>query len=265
MKDNISCEHLQDYLSSFSLIYQCDTVKNGALRFATPFTYPNGSYIDLFFKRKHGLFDTYILSDYGQTFNYLLDIGFNLWATKKRRQFVTDICYSLNVRYAQNMFEVEILDSELPSLSDFIVRLTQACIRIADLSFTQRLQTYGTFDAEVEEFIALSDLDYETEPIDLIGIYDKPVKVDFKVKGIRTSSLIQTWSPRNPNISHTTSNEIFRRWHDLNNYRTMYQFVTVVDETDSTYRPDDLAVLYEYSQVFSFPTEREPFRETISV
>lgn len=264
MSDNINCEHLQEYLSSFSLIYQCDIVKNGALRMATPFTYPNGSHIDLFFKQKSTLLDTYILSDYGQTYNYLLDIGFNLWATKKRRHFVTDICQSLGVYYIYNQFEVEILQSELSNLSDFVVRLAQACIRITDLSFTQRLQTYGTFDSEVEEFIALSELEYETEPPDLIGIYDKPVKIDFRVKGQRTQSLVQTWSPRNPNSSHTSSNEIFRRWHDLNNYRPSYQFVTVVDETDSTYRPDDLSILYEYSTVFSFPTEREPFRETIS-
>ena len=264
MTNELSCGHLQEYLSGFSLIYQCDVVKNGALRIATPFTYPNGSHIDLFFTRKAGLFNTFILSDYGQTFYYLLDTGFNLWATKKRRQFVTDICYNLNIHYIQNMFEVEILETELSNLSDFIVRLTQACIRITDLSFTQRLQTYGTFDAEVEEFIALTELDYETEPTDLIGIYDKPVKVDFRVQGVRTNSLIQTWSPRNPTISHTSSNEIFRRWHDLNNYRQTSQFITVVDETDSTYRSDDLSILYEYSTVFVFPTEREPFRDTIS-
>lgn len=261
----INCDNLKEYLSSFSLIYQCDIVKSGALRFATPFTYPDGSHIDLFFTSKDDLFDRYVLSDYGQTYYYLLDMGFNLWATKKRRQLVTDICTNLGVRYNQNVFEVEILNTELSKLSEFIVQLTQTCIRITDLSFTQRLQSYGTFDADVEEFIALAELDYEPSPSDLIGIYQKPVKVDFRVSGIRTNSLIQTWTPRNPNISHATSNEIFRRWHDLGNYRQTYQFVTVVDDVDSTYRQDDLAILYEYSSVFNFPSQRDPFRDAISV
>jgi hypothetical protein len=261
----VTCETLPKYLESFSLVYACDVVKNGAIRIATPFTYPNGSHIDLFLKSKGDLFDSYILSDYGQTADYLAEMDFNLWATKKRRQTVTDICYSLGVRYNANMFEIEVINDDLKNLPTHMVRLTQACIRITDLSFTHRLQTYATFDAEIEEYIALNDLYYETEPQDLIGVYKKPVKVDFKVKGKSSRSLVQTWSTRNPYTSHTLSNEIFVRWLSLQPYKQSYQFITVYDDTSLSARDDDFARLYETSTVFAFPTQREQFRETISL
>jgi hypothetical protein len=130
--NTFGCEKLKEYLSSFSLIQECDIVKNGAIRFATPFTYPNGSYIDLFLQPKNDLLKSYILSDYGQTYYYLQDSGFNIWGTKKRSQFVTDICESLGVRYKQGMFEIEFGEDNLPQISNFIVRLTQTCIRVTD-------------------------------------------------------------------------------------------------------------------------------------
>ena len=190
-------------------------------------------------------------------------MGFNLWTAKKRRQYVIDICGSLEIKYRQNMFEVEILESELPNLSEFIVRLTQACIRITDLSFTQKLQTFATFETEIEEFIDLAELPYESDPPDLIGSYGKPVKVDFKVSGHRINSLIQTWSTRQTYTAHTTSNEIYVRWLALKSFRDSYQFITVYDDSSPNAREDDYARLFESSEVFAFPTQREQFLEAI--
>jgi hypothetical protein len=261
----ITCDNLQEYVRNFSLVNACDFVKSGALRIATPFTYPNGSHIDLFLAPKERLFTSFILSDYGQTYEYLLNMGFDIWGTKRRRQIITDdICRGLGVRYSQNMFEVEILPDELNSLSSFMVRLAQACIRVADLSFTQRLQTYATFETEVEEFIAINDFSYDVEPPDLIGIFNKPVKVDFRVQGKRISSLVQALSSRNPTSAHTSANELFVRWNDLQNYRNTYQFITVYDDASTSMRDDDIARLNQWSTVFGFPHQREQFRETLA-
>jgi hypothetical protein len=262
--ETLDCTTLKQTVAKFSLVRSCDVVSDGAFRIATPFIYPNGSRIDVFLKPTNDLYKSYILSDYGQTSQYLYEMGFNLTATKKRRQIIDDICKGLGVKYKSGFFELDFGAVDLDSLSDYIVHLSQACIRVADLSFTQRLQSYATFESEVEEFIALTELEYDTEPIDLIGIHDNPVKVDFRVKGHKVSSLIQTWSTRNISVSHITSTDIFAKWYDLQNYRSVYQFITVYDDTHSSFRAEDLARLDDYSTVFGFPQQREQFREAIN-
>lgn len=262
---NVNCKNLTEYVSTFSLVQDCDIVKNGAIRITTPFTYPNGSFIDVFLKPNNDLYSSYTLSDYGQTAQYLYEMGFNLTATRKRLQTIDDVCRTLGTKYKSGFFEIEFGDDNLNNLSNFIVNLSQTCIRIADLSFTQRLQTYATFDDDIEEFIEVSGLEYEVSPDNLIGVYEKPVKVDFRVLGNNSKSLIQTWSTRNSYQSHLASNEIYVRWLALNNYLSSYQFITVYDDNENSLRDDDFSRLYETSTVFGFPNQREQFRETISV
>jgi hypothetical protein len=84
------------------------------------------------------------------------------------------------------------------------------------------------------------------------------------VKGLKTQSLVQTWSTRNISIAHTGSNEIFRRWYELKPHQTEYQFITVYDDVHSAFKPEDLAILHDYSNaVFAFPTQRESFGDAI--
>ncbi len=129
----LTCENIKEYIRSFSLVISCDTVKNGALRIVTPFNYPNGSYIDLFLTHSGDLSDNYILSDGGLTSDYVADMQFNLWATKKRRILIEDICQSLNIRQSEGQFEILISPEDIEQFHNPIVRLAQACIRISDL------------------------------------------------------------------------------------------------------------------------------------
>jgi len=259
----INCENLREFVRGFSLVHSCDVVGNGMLRIATPFKYPNGSQIDLFLKRTAPLFPSYVLTDYGQTADYLMDMQVKLWATKKRRLLLDDICSSLDVEHHAGQLEIPLEVDTLPDLSHAIVRLAQACIRVADLAFTQRLQLAGTFQEEVEEYIASTNLLYEPE-ITLIGTYGKEVKVDFLVHGKKVTSLIQTLSTPSPASAHVASLEVFRRWYDLAPHRTTNQFITLYDTTNRVFRDDDLSRLHDLSVVLGFPDQEEQFKEAIA-
>src|SRR5215218_241880 len=156
----IDCDNLKEFVQSFSLVNNCDRINNGALRIATPFNYPNGSQIDLFLEVSSDMFNDYILSDYGMTANYLLDMQIKPWAAKKRRLLIDDICSVLGVAYSAGKLQIHIDQKDLSDLPHAMVRLAQACIRVADLSFTQRLQIIGTFQEEVEEFISENNFSY---------------------------------------------------------------------------------------------------------
>jgi len=257
----VNCGNIKEYIKSFSLVKECDEIKSGALRIATPFNYPNGSHIDLFLIKNNDLFSNYILSDFGQTSDYAADMQFNLWATKKRRTIIDDICQSLNVTQSDGQFEIQLTHKDFTQFYNPIVRLAQACIRISDLVFTQRLTISGTFQEEVEEFLAVSHLKYEPDIV-IKGDFDNEVKLDFKVYGENVISLVQTLSAGTN--SHTVSNEIFRRWYDIKSYKNSNQFITVYDQSYSTYRDDDIKRLSELSVVLGFPKEQEQISESLA-
>lgn len=257
----INCEKTKEHIRSFSLVKECDAIQSGDLRIATPFNYPNGSAIDLFITRGDDLFKNYILSDFGQTSDYVSDMQFNLWATKKRRDIINDICESLNVTQSDGQFEIKLDDKGLTCLSDAIVRLAQVCIRVSDLLFTQRLVSSGTFTEEIEDFLSIKDLIYEPDVI-VKGEFDNDVKIDFKVSGKSITSLIQTISTGTN--SRVVSNEVFKRWFDIQSHRDSNQFITIYDQTYKNYHEDDIARLSKFSTVFGFPREQDQISEVIN-
>lgn len=261
-RPRVDCQSLKEIVSKFSLVEDCDIVSSGALRIATPFNYPNGSQVDLFLEHSNDLFPQYILSDYGLTANYLLDMHINAWSTSKRRQLIQDICETLEVDLDTGVFRIS-LGQDITSLSSAIVRLAQACIRVSDLSFTQRLQSSATFQENVEEFIAGADLPYESEPV-LVGALGNPVKVDFRVKGAKVISLVQTLSAPNPVNAHPKSVEVFTRWFDLQSHNGQrHQFVSVFDTVNS-FKGYDLERLSLVSTVVGFPEEQEALKEILA-
>lgn len=233
------------------------------LRISTPFNYPNGSQIDLFLYPSGELFGGYIISDYGMTADYLLDMQIKFWATKKRRLLIEDICTSLKVDHHAGVFQVRLQD-DLSDLSMSIVRLAQACIRVTDLSFTQRLQISGTFLEDVEEFLTMADLPYESD-VELVGSYGKVVKVNFRVVGKTVTSLVQTLSFSTIPNAHVAANEVFRKWWDLRPHHNSHQFLTIYDAQNSrAIKEEDIERIAEFSTILTFPDEQDQIQETLA-
>src|SRR5262245_48548493 len=201
----LHCEDILALLGSFSLVKQCDALRDGTLRIATPFQYPNGSFIDVFLQEtknlpdsKRTLFAGHLLSDLGQTATYLLDLHIKIAATKKRRQIVQDVCQGLGVELQRGELMVRIEGGALNgTLASSIFNLSQACLRVADLSFTQRFTTPLAFKDEVEEFLNQAEFQYETDVI-LTTKFHKDVVIDFRVQGPKKPSLVKTVSASNP-------------------------------------------------------------------
>lgn len=262
----IDCNALKGMATSLALVTACDVIKNGMLRLATPFQYPDGSQIDLFLGTPPGLvFDDFRVTDLGQTTGYLFDLQLKPWATLRRKQIVEDVCRTLGVVQDGGELLVRLRNEELmtSSLSGAMVRVAQACIRIADIAYTQRLRAPASFKDEVEEFISSDGIEVETGTI-LRGRFDKDVPVDFRTRGRRVKSLILTLSTQNNAAAHGVSNEVFRKWYDLEPQRAGYQFLTLFDSTNNSIRDDDLARIGDLSTVLAFPAQQDAVMEAIA-
>lgn len=252
---------LREMVEGFSLVKACDRVKNGMLRIATPFQYADGSHIDLFLEQD--LTQEWKLTDMGQTIAYLLDLHVKPWSSKRRDQAVTDICQALGVQKEDAQLYRRIPANEPSVFTDSLVRLAQACIRVADIALTQRFRMVSAFRDEVEEFVATIDVPYET-PYVLAGRFRKDVEVDFMVQGQVTKSLILTLSTQNAAAAHGLCNEVFRKWYDLSDHRQSHLFVTAFDTTTDVFRHDDLSRIRDVSSVLGFPAEVDALQEMLA-
>jgi Domain of unknown function DUF1828 len=263
-----NCETIKSSFENFSLVRSCDVMRNGMLRLETPFQYMDGSKIDVFVGAYHpnGTGDVLgrtIISDVGQTVAMLLDMHIKPWTTKRRKEIVSEICRSLDVSQDGGTFFILLKPEELGELSSAIVRLSQACIRVSDLALNQRGRIVGQFKEDVEEVLDAADLEYEAG-IALEGRYNKPVQLDFKISGKRRVALVQTLSTLNPTASHSLSNELFRKWYDLDAFRSQYDFLTIYDSNSDAFREDDLDRMRSMSTLLAFPAQQDEILQALA-
>jgi Domain of unknown function DUF1828 len=266
-----NCDELKSAVSGFSLVDSCDEVSAGVLRISTPFAYPDGSQVDLFLESPlqdaiSGDFRKLTLSDLGQTVAGLLNLQIKPWKTKRRRQLVEDICASLGVALNGGQLEIRFTRNQFEKLPEFIVLLGQACIRVSDIAFTQRLRALTTFDEDFEEFIESIGVRYESPSV-VAGRDERLVKVDYAVFSPTRPVLIQTLSAQNESAAHDQSVETFTRWFDLNVVETVrdsYRFMTIYDSETDAIRPADISRLYLISEVRAFPSQEESIRAALT-
>ena len=174
--------------------------------------------------------------------------------SKKRQRFGEDALRIYDVRQAGGALETG-LGGDLDDLSDAVVRLGQACLRVADLTYTRRTSLQSRFSEELEETIADAEVDYEPNA-QLRGRFGKEVAVDFLVRGRRTRSAVLGWSASNSSTAHTVANETFRKWYDLSIPGRDEQRVTVLDDRFDTHRSDAIDRLRELSNVVPLSDRR---------
>jgi hypothetical protein len=162
-----------------------------------------------------------------------------------------------------NEFVVRLEPSAQNRIPEAIIRVAQACIRVADLSFMQRFPITTEFRDDVEEFIHRNELSYEPE-ISLPGKYGREVPLDFRVRGPQKTSLIRALSTGNPASAHAIMNETLACWVDLELYRANHQFVTVIDDRENIYRQADLERIAAFSNLVGFPSQQEQLKNLLA-
>lgn len=250
---------IQQRVTGHELVRGTDQVPRGHIRLETAFLYPDGGSVDVFVVDGPGGVPAK-LSDLGQTISWLLDVQVRPWLSKKRQRFVEDTLRIYGVEQTEGALELPL--ERVEDLIPGVVRLGQACVRVADLIYTRRSSLQLAFDEEVEEVLADSELTYEPNK-DLRGRAGRVVRVDFLVQGARTKSAILGLSSGHPSKAHSVANEIFRRWYDLDIPERSEQKVTIFDDRVDVYRPEDLERLEELSRVVAL-SERTTIRDLLA-
>lgn len=264
MQVKYDCSKLAMMAPHIDLIKSCDIVKSGAVRFATPFKYPNGEAVDLFLYLKRGLLDEYQLSDYGQTYVYLSSAQTGIASTSRKREIVGDITSQLRVKLDEGELIASIPSDDADTLSDAILRLGQACVRISDLATHQRLRSANPFRDDVEDFFEARRFSYIPD-VKIDGPYKAPLRVDFEVNSTYARSYVNVLAAMNLASARSSANDIFVKWHDLiQTGASSHQLVTIYNSASRAIRTSDVNRLKDYSIVVSYPEERESLEKVLA-
>jgi len=256
----IKLDDIRARVAGHALVRSTDVARRGGVRLETAFLYPDGSSVDVFLRDDKPLFGSLKLTDLGQTTSWLLDVQVKPWLSKKRQRFVEDALRLHGVHQIGGALELPI--ASLDALIDGVVRLGQACVRVADLTYTRRSAMQTGFSEELEEFLSDADLPFDANA-ELVGRRGVPVKVDFLVRGTTRPSVVLALASGQSSQAHVAANEVFRRWYDLNVPERHEHRVTVFDDRVDVYREEDLERIRDLSTLVAL-SDRDSLRDLLA-
>lgn len=245
-------ENVARQAEGLCLVRGVDMLPRGHARIQTGLLYPDGAYIDVFLcvDSAQPMLPPTMLSDLGQTMEFLINHQVRPWTSKKRKQQLEDAIAIFGATLNGGKIEVPLAGG---SLEDRILLLAQACLRASDLVFTKRQALQSTFAEDIETFLAESDLNFDSGAT-LDGYYG-PVAVDFVVRGAHATSAVLSLSSRTRGAAHASANELFQRFYDLAKANRPEQRITLVDDAVpvlQVFKQEDLNRIEEFSWVFMF-------------
>lgn len=228
----------EDIKREFGGLFECEPV-NRHIRIRTPFLYPDGDLVDLFY-REEG--EQKIITDLGETMRWLRSQTLSPKRTNKQKALIQDICMTLGVEFFQGELLVRVSPGQ--SLSEQLSHLSQAIMRASDLWLTYRTRTPYTFVDEIEEFLEEKNIRYSKND-KLIGRSQRPYSIDFRTFHPKKSSCMNVLSTGSKSVAKNKVDSSFTAWNDLSYLRTSddMQFVSLIDDSFDVWTPEDLNLL----------------------
>lgn len=146
------CAQLRDSLPAQ---YACAVTERGALRVQTPMLLPDGDGIDVFVTEQDGRI---VVSDFGDALGWLETRSRTGHLTDGQERMLQDVVTTIGIDLDRGDLSVQCNDPD--NLADAIAKVGQAALRVADIWFTFRSQTFRTTAEEVDEWLRSRDIPF---------------------------------------------------------------------------------------------------------
>jgi hypothetical protein len=246
------CEQLNAQLGALFLCAPHDSY----VRLRTPFLYPDGDVIDLYYSDRSG---TPTLTDLGETIRWLRMQSASLKRSPKQQQLIQDVCQTHGVEFFKGMLILRLAPQT--RLADGVMRLAQAALRVGDLWFTMRTRTVQSAVDEIAEF--LTERNIPTERAEkLVGRSGRGWTVDFHTRTPQRSALVYVLSTGSRAAARSVTEHVVAAWYDLNLLASgadALRFVSLFDDTMDVWAPEDFKLVEPLSEIarWSRPDEFE--------
>jgi hypothetical protein len=231
----------QTIAETIGQLYTCTEV-NGFVRIRTPYLYPDGDVIDLYFK-----LETQTLTDLGETLRWLDLQTFRQSLSKKQDWFLQDIQTTYGIELYNGMLLVRVQDN----LTVAITQLAQGAIAVANLWLLNRTRLAGTLNDEIAELLSEHQIRYKRD-LKIVGRSNHSWRLDFRTWHPQCSALIEVLTTGNHGAANTKVNKTVAAWVDLNHLQLSTEplrFISLFDDSLDVWSPSHMSQLAEFSEI----------------
>ena len=240
------CTLIQEQMGA---LFQCTEIGD-FIRIRTPFMYPDGDYIDIFYKLETDK-ETVTLTDLAETVRWLKMQTIAPRRSSKQKQMIQDICMTHGVEFYQGMLLVRYRFGD--NLAMAVTRVSQAALRVSDIWLTFRTRVAQSVSDDVADYLSDISISFERN-VTLPGRSSKPWSINFHTRTPKQSSLVQVLSTGSRGATNRISDHVVATWHDLSQMKVgpeALQFVSLFDDTSDVWSAEDFRQLEDMSEIAS--------------
>ena len=241
---------------SLSPLFACSPAPQEGVRVRTPMLYPDGDVVDVFvLERGSG----YTVTDFGDALGWLGLQSVSRQRSPKQRILIQDVCQTLRIELFQDQLVLRQVMRD--ALGESVLRVAQAAVRVSDLWFTFRSQSFQNTADEVDEWLQEKGILFERQA-QKQGRSAQSWTIDFETYTDNRTSLVFLLSTGSRGTVRRLAEHVLAGCVDLN-YLKVNQpglaFVSLFDDTEDVWRPEDFNLVDEHSEIarWSHPDEFE--------
>lgn len=228
-----------------SSLFACSPAPKEGIRVRTPFLYPDGGIIDVFVLPRDGRFE---VTDFGEALGWLRMQSVGGQLSPKQRRMVEDVCLTLGVQFFQDQL---VLRCDPSDVSQAVLRLGQAALRLADLWFTLRTRAVETVSDEVADWLEERVIPFE-RAVRHSGRSGRSWVVDYQTRTSQRTSLIFVLSTGSRAAARRVTEHVVAGLHDLSHLRLVqpqFAFVSLFDDTEDVWQDEDFRLIESLSTI----------------
>src|SRR5208337_3115731 len=127
------------------------------VRIRTPFLYPDGDVIDLYYEEYDGMGT---ISDLGETVRWLGSQSASPRRSTGQKRIVEDVCLTTGVEFFRGMIQARV-GKESDGLAGTLLRVAQAAVRVADIWFTFRARSIQSVNDDMATLLGDASIPFE--------------------------------------------------------------------------------------------------------
>ena len=207
--------------------------------------YPDGGIVDVFVLERGG---AYTVTDFGDALGWLHLQSVSRGRTRRQELLIEDVCQTLGVQLFKGQLILRNINTE--DLGDAVIRLAQAVVRVSDVWFTMRSQSFQTTADEIEEWLGEKRIPYE-RGVRERGRSNQDWTIDFRTRTERTS-LVFLLGTGTRGATRRITEHVLAGCVDLSHLKVSQpdlKFVSLFDDTQDVWREQDFRLVRDYSEV----------------
>jgi hypothetical protein len=236
-------------------LFECSPAPRQGIRVRTPFLYPDGGVIDVFVLERDGYVE---VTDFGEALGWLRMQSIRGQLSPKQKRLIEDVCLTLGVELFRGQLMRRVEGSRV---SEAVVQVAQAALRVADLWFTLRTRAVESVADEVADWLSQREIEFD-RGVPLCGRSGRTWTIDFQTHLPERTSLVFLLATGSRAAAKRVTEHVLTGLYDLSHLKVVQpklSFVSLFDDTEDIWQEEDFRLVQELSTVarWSRPDEFE--------